>query len=176
MVAGGSVTIPDWPKNTTQVGDQFAAILVRMGARVERLADGLKITGTGEIKGIDIDLSEGGELAQVVAALAVLANSPSTIRGIGHIRGHETDRIKAMATEINRIGGDAEETEDGWFIRPTGSLTGELWRTYEDHRMATAGAIIGLKVPGMLIENVETTSKTMPEFTSLWSGMLEVSA
>jgi 3-phosphoshikimate 1-carboxyvinyltransferase len=176
MVAGGSVAIPDWPKNTTQVGDQFVDILVRMGARVERLANGLKITGTGEIKGIDIDLSEGGELAQVVAALAVLADSPSTIRGIGHIRGHETDRIKAMATEINRIGGYAEETEDGWFIRPTENLKGGLWRTYEDHRMATAGSIIGLKVPSMLIENVETTSKTMPEFTSLWARMLEVTA
>jgi 3-phosphoshikimate 1-carboxyvinyltransferase len=176
MVAGGSVTIPDWPSNTTQVGDQFAEILVRMGARVERLSDGLKITGTGEIKGIEIDLSEGGELAQVVAALAVLADSPSTIRGIGHIRGHETDRIKAMATEINRIGGDAEETEDGWIIRPTENLKGDLWHTYEDHRMATAGAIIGLKVPGLLIENVETTSKTMPEFTSLWSRMLEATA
>jgi 3-phosphoshikimate 1-carboxyvinyltransferase len=176
MVAGGSVTIPDWPSNTTQVGDQFADILVRMGARVERLTDGLKITGDGSIKGIDIDLSEGGELAQVVAALAVLADSPSTIRGIRHIRGHETDRIKAMAAEINRIGGDAEETEDGWIIRPTENLKGDLWHTYEDHRMATAGAIIGLKVPGMLIENVETTSKTMPEFTSLWVGMLEANA
>ena len=172
MAAGGSVTIPDWPSNTTQVGDQFAEILVRMGARVERLADGLKITGNGMIQGIDIDLSEGGELAQVVAALAVLADSPSTIRGIGHIRGHETDRIKAMAAEINRIGGDAVETEDGWIIRPTKNLKGGLWQTYEDHRMATAGAIIGLKVPGLLIENVETTSKTMPEFTALWSEML----
>lgn len=176
MVAGGSVTIPDWPSNTTQVGDQFADILVRMGARLERLAEGLKITGDGTIKGIDIDLSEGGELAQVVAALSVLADSPSTIRGIGHIRGHETDRIKAMATEINRIGGDAVETEDGWIIRPTESLKGGLWHTYEDHRMATAGAIIGLKVHGMLIENVETTSKTMPAFTSLWSRMLEATA
>jgi 3-phosphoshikimate 1-carboxyvinyltransferase len=176
MVAGGSVTIPDWPSNTTQVGDQFADILVRMGARVERLTDGLKITGNGEIAGIEIDLSEGGELAQVVAALAVLANSPSTIRGIGHIRGHETDRIKAMATEINRIGGDCQETEDGWIIRPTESLTGELWRTYEDHRMATAGAIIGLRVPDIRIENVETTAKTLPEFTSLWTRMLEASA
>jgi 3-phosphoshikimate 1-carboxyvinyltransferase len=176
MVAGGSVTIPDWPSNTTQVGDQFADILVRMGARVERLTDGLRITGNGEIAGIDIDLSEGGELAQVVAALAVLANSPSTIRGIGHIRGHETDRIKAMATEINRIGGDCQETEDGWIIRPTESLAGELWHTYEDHRMATAGAIIGLRVPDIRIENVETTAKTMPEFTSLWTRMLEASA
>ena len=172
MVAGGSVTIPHWPNVTTQVGDAFDGILQQMGASIVRDERGLTITGTGKIKGIDIDLSIGGELAQVIAALAVLADSPSQIRGIAHIRGHETDRLAAMATEINRIGGDCEETEDGWIIRPTEKMNGGLWHTYEDHRMATAGAIIGLRVPGLLIENVETTSKTMPEFTNMWSKML----
>ena len=172
MVAGGSVTVPHWPIVTTQVGDAFDGILQQMGATIVRDDRGLTITGTGRIKGIDIDLSIGGELAQVVAALAVLADSPSHIRGIAHIRGHETDRLAAMASEINRIGGDCEETEDGWIIRPSENLKGGLWHTYEDHRMATAGAIIGLRVPGMLIENVETTSKTMPEFTTMWSKML----
>jgi 3-phosphoshikimate 1-carboxyvinyltransferase len=172
MVAGGSVTVPHWPIVTTQVGDAFDGILQQMGATIVRDDRGLTITGTGRIKGIDIDLSIGGELAQVVAALAVLADSPSQIRGIAHIRGHETDRLAAMASEINRIGGDCEETEDGWIIRPSENLKGGLWHTYEDHRMATAGAIIGLRVPGMLIENVETTSKTMPEFTTMWSKML----
>jgi 3-phosphoshikimate 1-carboxyvinyltransferase len=143
-----------------------------MGASIVRDERGLTISGTGRIQGIDIDLSIGGELAQVVAALAVLADSPSQIRGIAHIRGHETDRLAAMANEINRIGGDCEETDDGWIIRPTANLTGGLWHTYEDHRMATAGAIIGLRVPGMLIENVETTSKTMPDFTTMWTNML----
>lgn len=172
MVAGGSVTIPHWPDSTTQVGDAFDGILQRMGATIVRAERGLTITGSGVIHGIDIDLSIGGELAQVVAALAVLADSPSSIRGIAHIRGHETDRLAAMATEINRIGGNCVETEDGWEITPTNSLHGDLWRTYEDHRMATAGAIIGLRVPGIEVENIETTSKTMPNFASMWTTML----
>lgn len=172
MVAGGSVTIPDWPSATTQVGNAFDGILQRMGASIVRHERGLTITGTGAIHGIDIDLSIGGELAQVVAALAVLADSPTRITGISHIRGHETDRLAAMATEINRIGGDCEETEDGWIIRPSLNLHGEIWHSYEDHRMATAGAIIGLRVPGIEVENIETTSKTMPNFASMWSDML----
>jgi 3-phosphoshikimate 1-carboxyvinyltransferase len=176
MVAGGSVTIPDWPDSTTQVGNHFDGILQQMGAEIVRDERGLTITGTGVIQGIDIDLSIGGELAQVVAALAVLADSPSRIRGIAHIRGHETDRLAAMATEINRIGGDCEETEDGWIIRPSENLHGALWHSYEDHRMATAGAIIGLRVPGIEVENIETTSKTMPNFAAMWTEMLGASA
>ena len=172
MVAGGTVTIPDWPTTTTQVGDAFEGILQRMGASIVRDERGLTISGTGVIHGIDIDLAIGGELAQVVAALAVLADSPSRIRGIAHIRGHETDRLAAMATEINRIGGNCVETEDGWEITPTDSLHGALWRSYEDHRMATAGAIIGLRVPGLEVENIETTAKTMPNFASMWNEML----
>ena len=172
MVAGGSVTIPDWPSVTTQVGDAFDGILQQMGAAIVRDERGLTISGTGVIHGIDIDLSIGGELAQVVAALAVLADSPSTIRGIAHIRGHETDRLAAMATEINRIGGNCVETADGWIITPTNNLYGELWHSYEDHRMATAGAIIGLRVPGIEVENIETTSKTMPNFAAMWNQML----
>ena len=172
MVAGGSVTIPDWPTNTTQVGNDFDGILQQMGASIVRDERGLTITGSGSFKGINIDLSSGGELAQVVAALAVLADSPSRIRGIAHIRGHETDRLAAMATEINRIGGNATETEDGWEIIPTNTMHGGLWKTYEDHRMATAGAIIGLRVPGILVENIETTSKTMPNFPAMWQQLL----
>ena len=172
MVCGGSVTIPDWPNVTTQVGNEFDGILQQMGAEIVRDERGLTITGTGHIRGINIDLSIGGELAQVIAALAVLADSPSTISGIAHIRGHETDRLAAMATEINRIGGSCEETADGWIITPTETLRGGLWHSYEDHRMATAGAIISLRVPGLLVENIETTSKTMPNFASMWTQML----
>lgn len=172
LVCGGSVTIPGWPTATTQVGDAFDGILQQMGASIVRDERGLTITGTGEIHGIEIDLSIGGELAQVIAALAVLADSPSKISGIAHIRGHETDRLAAMTTEINRIGGNCVETEDGWVITPTNSLHSELWHSYEDHRMATAGAIIGLRVPGLLVENIETTAKTMPNFATMWTTML----
>jgi len=173
MVAGGSVTIPGWPDTTTQVGDEFDGILQQMGATIVRDELGLTVTGTGVIHGIEIDLSIGGELAPVVAALAALADSPSRIWGIAHLRGHETDRLAALATEINRIGGICRETADGLEIDPSTSLHGALWHSYEDHRMATAGAIIGLRVPGIEVEDIATTSKTMPNFASMWQQMVE---
>jgi len=172
MVAGGSVTIPGWPDSTTQVGDEFDGILQQMGARISRNENGLTITSDGNIHGITIDLSIGGELAPVVAALAAIADSPSRISGIAHLRGHETDRLAALATEINRIGGICRETSDGLEIDPSENLHGALWHTYEDHRMATAGAIIGLRVPGIEIEDIKTTSKTMPTFDKLWLDMI----
>jgi len=173
MVAGGSVTIPGWPDTTTQVGDEFDGILQQMGATIVRDERGLTITGTGRVKGIQIDLSIGGELAPVVAALAAIADSPSRIWGIAHLRGHETDRLSALATEINRIGGICRETADGLEIEPSDSLHGALWHSYEDHRMATAGAIIGLRVPGIEVEDIATTSKTMPLFAQMWQDMVE---
>ena len=172
MVAGGSVTVPHWPTSTTQVGDEFDGILQKMGAIVTRNENGLTVTGNGKIHGIDIDLSIGGELTPVIAALAAIADSPTRITGVAHLRGHETDRLAALASEINRIGGIARETPDGLEIDPSDELVGGLWRTYEDHRMATAGAIIGLRVPGIEIEDITTTSKTMPDFDKLWLKML----
>jgi 3-phosphoshikimate 1-carboxyvinyltransferase len=161
-----------WPDSTTQVGNEFDGILQQMGAKISRENGELKITGTGEIHGIDIDLSIGGELTPVIAALAALADSPTVIRGVAHLRGHETDRLAALAAEINRVGGIARETEDGLEIDPSENLHGALWQTYEDHRMATAGAIIGLRVPGIEIEDIATTSKTMPNFAGMWMNML----
>lgn len=176
MVAGGSVYIEGWPESTTQVGDEFDGILQQMGASIVRENGGLRITGTGIIHGIDIDLSIGGELTPVIAALAAVADSPTVIRGVAHLRGHETDRLAALATEINRIGGIARETADGLEIDPSANLHGAIWHTYEDHRMATAGAIIGLRVPGIEIEDISTTSKTMPNFAKMWQDMLGASA
>lgn len=173
MVTGGSVTIPGWPDSTTQVGDEFDGILQRMGAEITRSAAGLTVTGTGAIHGLDIDLSIGGELTPVIAALAALADSPTRISGVAHLRGHETDRLKALSTEINRIGGKCRETSDGLEIEPSDGLTGGYWHSYEDHRMATAAAIIGLRVPGIIVENIGTTSKTMPNFVALWEQMLK---
>jgi 3-phosphoshikimate 1-carboxyvinyltransferase len=175
MVSGGQVTITNWPTSTTQVGNDFDGILQRMGAKIERTGGDLVITGSGKITGIDIDLSTGGELTPVIAALAALADSQTTIRGVAHLRGHETDRLSALVNEINSIGGDATETADGMVINPA-SLKGGLWRTYEDHRMATAGAIIGLKAPGIEIEDITVTSKTIPQFVALWENMLEGSS
>ncbi|NDH65746.1 MAG: 3-phosphoshikimate 1-carboxyvinyltransferase, partial [Microbacteriaceae bacterium] len=174
-VAGGSVTIRHWPTVTTQVGNEFTWILTEMGATVNLDERGLTLTSNGVIKGIDIDLSIGGELAPVIAALAALADSPSRIRGIGHLRGHETDRLAALTAEINRAGGNCTESEDGLEIFPT-ELHACEWLSYEDHRMATAGAIIGLRVPGITVENIGTTAKTIPNFTQLWLEMLGASA
>ena len=171
LVAGGQVTIENWPESTTQVGNDFNSLLTLMGGKVSRDGTGMSVTGTGEIKGIEIDLSSAGELTPVIAALAALANSKSVITGVAHLRGHETNRLKALADEINSVGGQAIETEDGLIIEPS-ELRGGLWRTYGDHRMATAGAIIGLRVPGIEIEDITVTSKTMPGFESLWGKML----
>ncbi len=175
MVAGGSVKVLGWPAKTTQVGNEFDGILQRMGASIHRDSSGLTVTGTGQIHGIDIDLSIGGELTPVIAALATLADGPSRISGVAHLRGHETDRLAALATEINRVGGIARETEDGLEIEP-GTLHGARWHSYEDHRMATAGAIIGLRVAGILVDDITTTAKTMPNFAELWAKMLSESA
>lgn len=172
MVAGGSVTVPHWPTSTTQVGDEFDGILQQMGAQMVRDQRGLTVLGTGAVHGITIDLGIGGELTPVVAALAAIADTPTVITGVAHLRGHETDRLAALATEINRIGGICRETADGLEIDPSPNLHGGLWHTYEDHRMATAGAIIGLRVPGIQIEDVSTTSKTMPNFAQMWLAML----
>lgn len=173
LVAGGSVTIPGWPDTTTQVGDEFDGILQQMGATIVRDERGLTISGDGKVHGIEIDLSIGGELAPVVAALAAIADTPSRIWGIAHLRGHETDRLAALATEINRIGGICRETADGLEIDPSPNLHGALWHSYEDHRMATAGAIIGLRVDGIEVEDISTTSKTMPDFAQMWLAMVE---
>ncbi|GAA2215864.1 3-phosphoshikimate 1-carboxyvinyltransferase [Nonomuraea monospora] len=132
----------------------------------------LVVTGTGRVSGIDADLRDVGELTPTIAALAALASTPSRIRGVAHLRGHETDRLAALATEINRLGGDAEETEDGLIIRPR-PLHGGTFHSYDDHRMATAGAVIGLAVPEVRVENIATTAKTLPEFVQMWTAMLE---
>ena len=176
LVTGGTVTIPAWPRVTTQPGDALRGLLTSMGATVARDehadAAGLVLTGTGEITGIDTDLREVGELTPTIAALAALATTPTRIRGVAHLRGHETDRLAALATEINRLGGDAEETDDGLIIRPR-PLHGGVFHSYDDHRMATAGAVIGLRVPGVEVENIATTAKTLPEFVRMWTAMLE---
>ena len=171
MVTNGSVKIPNWPTVTTQVGDHYRTLLTRMGARIEVADDVLTISGSGKIDGIEADLSEAGELTPTIAALCALAVSPSRLIGIGHLRGHETDRLAALVAEINNLGGNAKELADGIEITPQ-PLHGGVWHTYHDHRMATSGAIIGLAVGGVEVENIETTAKTMPGFAKMWHDML----
>lgn len=173
-VTGGTVSIPQWPAHTTQPGEEIRPILQEMGCDVVRTESGeLRVTGPadGQLRGIERDMGDIGELTPTVAALAALATSPSTLTGIAHLRGHETDRLSALATEINRIGGDCQELADGLLIRPA-SLHAGRWHSYHDHRMATAGAIIGLRVNGIEIENIDTTAKTLPGFADMWEAMV----
>ena len=171
LVTSGRVTVAGWPSRTTQAGDGIRDILDAMGADVTLDREGLTVAGSGDIEGIDVDLHDVGELTPVVAAVAALAHSTSWLRGIAHLRGHETDRLAALATEITALGGDVTETDDGLRIRPR-PLHGGLVRTYHDHRMAMAAAVLGLAVDGIVIQDVDTTAKTLPQFTSRWSALV----
>jgi 3-phosphoshikimate 1-carboxyvinyltransferase len=177
LVAGGTVTIRDWPDATTQVGAHLADLLPLLGARASRadgaltIDGGAGVRGGGSIPGIDLDLSLGGELAPTFVGLAALADGRSRITGIGHLRGHETDRLAALVHEVTALGGTARELDDGIEIEPS-PLHGGIWHCYEDHRIATTGALIGLAVPGIELDDVATTAKTLPQFPELWGAML----
>ncbi|GAA4621750.1 hypothetical protein GCM10023108_55850 [Saccharopolyspora hordei] len=168
---GGTVTIPGWPSSTTQAGDAIRDILAQMGAQVRRTDEGLTVTGPAELRAVDLDLHDVGELTPTVAALAALATGRSQLRGIAHLRGHETDRLAALQAELTGLGGAVEQTEDGLVIEPR-PLHGGTWHSYADHRMATAGAILGLAVPGVQVEDIATTGKTIPDFPGMWAEML----
>jgi 3-phosphoshikimate 1-carboxyvinyltransferase len=173
MVTKGEVTIPDWPLQTTQAGNAWIEILKKMGANVSLDEKGLTVKNVSEIKGIDFDLSDVGELTPVLVSIALFANSTSTLSGIAHLRGHETDRLAALVANIKSIGGDAEETADGLIIRPV-KLKAGMWKAFDDHRMATAGAVIGLVVSGIEVDDIKTTSKTLPDFENMWTHLVSV--
>ncbi|HTY70910.1 MAG TPA: 3-phosphoshikimate 1-carboxyvinyltransferase [Actinomycetes bacterium] len=171
LVTGGRVTIPGWPSGTSQAGDALRELLASMGAKVSWGADGLTVSGTGSVAGIDADLHDVGELTPTLVALAVLASSPSRLRGIAHLRGHETDRLTALAEAFGGLGAEVRASEDGLEVRPR-PLHGGPFPTYDDHRIATAGAVVGLVVPGVQVVDVATTAKTLPGFVDLWLHML----
>ncbi|MEJ7706924.1 MAG: 3-phosphoshikimate 1-carboxyvinyltransferase [Nocardioidaceae bacterium] len=170
-ITGGRVTVPGWPEPTTQAGDKLRSILALMGADVQLEQGALTVRGSGHIYGVDLDLHDVGELTPVIAAVATLAEGPSHLRGVAHLRGHETNRLAALASELQRLGGNATETADGLQIRPR-PLTGGRFRTYADHRLAHAAAVLGLVVDDLEVEDIETTSKTHPDFVSAWTAML----
>jgi 3-phosphoshikimate 1-carboxyvinyltransferase len=171
LVTGGEVLVPGWPVGTTQAGDALRGLLTALGGTVRFTADGLVVAGTGRITGTDLDLREAGELTPVLVALCALADGPSRIRGVAHLRGHETDRLAALATELGRLGADVSERPDGLVVRPR-PLRGGPIGTYHDHRMAQFAAVLGLAVPGILIADVATTGKTMPDFPAVWSALV----
>ncbi|MEO6885155.1 MAG: 3-phosphoshikimate 1-carboxyvinyltransferase [Jatrophihabitantaceae bacterium] len=169
LVSGGSVTVPGWPCGTTQAGDALRALLAQMRAEV-LLADGsLTVTHSGPIGPLVADLHDVGELTPVLAALCALADGESHLSGIAHLRGHETDRLAALSAELTALGSDVRQTDDGLQIRPS-TLHGGLWHAYADHRMATAGALLGLAVDGVFVDDIGCTSKTLPDFPAMWSA------
>ncbi|WP_245835791.1 3-phosphoshikimate 1-carboxyvinyltransferase [Mycobacterium rhizamassiliense] len=176
VVSGGAVRITGWPQTSVQPADDILRVLGKLNAVVEQGDSSLEVRGSADYAGFDVDLRDVGELAPSVAALAALAapGSVSRLSGIAHLRGHETDRLAALSAEINRLGGDCQETPDGLVITAT-PLRAGLWRAYADHRMAMAGAIIGLRVDGVEVDDIGATSKTLPEFPQLWADMLESS-
>ncbi|QEO10439.1 3-phosphoshikimate 1-carboxyvinyltransferase [Protaetiibacter larvae] len=178
LLAGGTVTVGGWPTETTQVGDELLRILPRLGATVTRdgervtIDGGVGVRGGAPVRAVDLDLAIGGELAPPIATLLAFADGTSRITGIGHLRGHETDRLAALATEIGRLGGEVVEFDDGLEIRPR-PLHGGAWEAYADHRMATAGALAGLVVPEVTVDDIGCTAKTLPEFPELWDRLLD---
>lgn len=185
VVTGESVTIPHWPApaadssaGTTQVGDMWRELLPVLGAQVRYAEGRLTVTGPAQLPEGDFsfDLSAGGELAPTMAAACAFVKGRVELTGIAHLRGHETDRLAALAAEINRLGGSAHDTADSLVIEAPIPATAEaqpvLARTYDDHRMATFAAIIGLRRPNVVVQNVATVAKTMPEFTAMWEDML----
>lgn len=171
LVTGGEVTVGGWPAHSTQPGSQLPELLAAFGARSSRRHGNLTVTGGDAITGVELDLSAVGELTPTLVGLALFADAPSTFVGIGHLRGHETDRLAALVNNVRALGGDAEELEDGIRVAPK-PLVGGLWRAFHDHRMATTGALVGLAVPGVVVDDIGTTAKTMPEFPQLWERML----
>lgn len=173
-ITGGRVRVPGWPQHTTQAGDAIRAMLAEMGCTVRLEEHALIVSGPDQLTGLDADLHDVGELTPTVAALAALASGPSRLRGIAHLRGHETNRLAALATELSALGGEVRETPDGLEIHPR-PLHGDPdrpWGVYADHRMATAGAILGLVVPGIAVDDIAATTKTLPGFPATWSAML----
>lgn len=171
LVTGGRVTIAGWPAETTQPGAALPELLAAMGAEVRLTTCDLTLTGSGNVHGLDADLREVGELAPVLAAVAALADSPSSLRGLAHLRGHETDRLAALAKELGSLGARVAQTDDGLVITPA-PLHGGVFATYDDHRLATAAAVLGLVVPGVQVVDVATTAKTLPGFVARWDAML----
>jgi len=172
LAAGGSVTVDGWPSGSRQPGAVLPDLLEQMGAVVTRSTSSLTVAAGTGLRGIDADLRDAPELTTVLAALAALADSPSRLRGVAHVRLQETDRLKALAVEITAMGGDVTETEDGVEVRPR-PLHGGLLASYDDHRLAMAWAVLGLAVDGVLVDDIATTGKTVPDFVGSWSRLLE---
>jgi 3-phosphoshikimate 1-carboxyvinyltransferase len=168
VVTKGLVRVANWPERTTQPGGLLPGLLEQFGAWVRRDGDDMVISGPATVTGADLDLRDAGELTPVLAAIAAVADSPSRLLGIEYLRGHETDRLAALARELSALGAVVTELDDGLQIRPK-RLHGGVFATYDDHRLAMAGAVVGLVVPGIRLDDVATTGKTFPGFATMWT-------
>ena len=171
MLTGGRVSVPHLAEDSVQPVDDVGELLQQLGADVALGAAGMTVTGTGRVAGGTLDLRNLGELTPAVVALAMTADAPTTIKGVGYLRGHETDRLAALSAEAERVGGLVSIRDDELVVTPR-RLHPAVWHSYRDHRMATAGAIVGLVVPGMQVDDIESTSKTFPTFPELWLQLL----
>jgi 3-phosphoshikimate 1-carboxyvinyltransferase len=174
LVTGGSVTVLDWPAGSLQASAGILDVLTRMGAVCAPGPDGLTVTGSGVINGIEADLRDIPELCLPLTSVAALASGPSVFTGVGHTRAQETDRLAAIAKEVNALGGDVTELPDGLSVRPRPlhASPGHAFESYDDHRMVMAAAVLGLAVPGIEVPNAATVGKTFPDFTALWSSLV----
>lgn len=171
LVTGGEVLIRDWPGDSLQPAGPVIDVFTQLGAHFEECDEGMMVTGAGTVNGIDVDLRDLGELVPTIAAVCALADGSSRLSGIGHIAGHETDRLAALVAGITGLGGSIRADNDSLTVVPA-PLHGGHWRTYHDHRMATCGAILGAVVPGVLIQDIATTAKTFPAFPQTWGALI----
>jgi 3-phosphoshikimate 1-carboxyvinyltransferase len=168
-ITGGRVTVGGIPEQSLQGDVDFTPKLADMGCRVERCSAGITVHGR-PLHGIDVDMNAISDTVMTLAAVACFADGPTTIRNVAHIRHKETDRLAALATELRRVGAEVEEFADGLRIVPR-PLHGATIRTYNDHRMAMSMALIGLRVPGIVIEEPACVAKTYPGFFDDLEGL-----
>jgi 3-phosphoshikimate 1-carboxyvinyltransferase len=161
-ITGGSTTVTGLPTHCLQGDVRFVEVLEQMGCRIERGAGTMTVHG-GPLHGIDVDMNDISDTVMTLGAVACFAEGPTTIRNIAHIRHKETDRLAALATELRRIGAGVDEFADGLVIHPA-PLHGAVVETYNDHRMAMSLALVGLKIPGIVIDHPACVAKTYPRF------------
>ena len=169
-ITGGTVSIEGLGADSIQGDARFAALLQAMGASVEEVAGITRVTGA-PLQGVEVDLADMSDTAPTLAVAASLAETPTTVRGIGFVRGKESDRIAAVVAELRRCGVDAREQSDGFAVLPGSAPTGARVRTYDDHRIAMAFSVLGLVVPGIQIENPGCVAKTFPGFYEALSAL-----
>lgn len=171
-ITGGSIRVENLTKNSCQGDTKFVKVLEKMGCHVTEGEDFIQVQGTEKLRGIDVDLNDMSDMVQTLAAIAPFADTPVAIRNVEHIRWKETDRLKAVVTELRRMGVKVEEYADGMRIYPSPPTPTQI-ETYDDHRMAMSFAVTGLRAPGIVIKDPNCTRKTFPDFFTRFLELIE---